>query len=114
MRARLRERGLPAGATCWFDDSDGPNPYPGMLAWADRIVCTPDSVNMLSEACATTASVFVADPHCVRGRIGGFLDALAGAGRVRRLDGPLDEFATQPLRETARVAAEVRQREALA
>ena len=114
MRARLRERCLPAGATCWFDDSDGPNPYPGMLAWADRIVCTPDSVNMLSEACATTAPVFVADPHCVRGRIGGFLDALAGAGRVRRLDGPLDAFATQPLRETARVAAEVRQRLALA
>src|SRR4249919_2464564 len=27
------------------DDSD--NPYAGLLAWADRIVCTADSVNML-------------------------------------------------------------------
>src|SRR5690606_14636048 len=114
LRERIRVRCAQAGASCWLDDGDGPNPYPGMLAWADRIVCTPDSVNMLSEACATTAPVFVADPHCVRGRIGGFLDALAGAGRVRALQGPLDAFAVRPLRETARVAAEVRQRLALA
>lgn len=113
-RVRLRERCVQAGATCWFDDGDGPNPYPGMLAWADRIVCTPDSVNMLSEACATTAPVFVADPHCVRGRVGGFLDALAGSGRVRAVQGNLDAFAVRPLRETARVAAEVRHRLGLA
>ena len=43
------------------DDADD-NPYPGLLAWADRIVCTPDSVNMLSEACATRVPVFVIDP----------------------------------------------------
>src|SRR3546814_7944957 len=54
-----------------------------------RIVCSPDSVNMLSEACATQVPVFVADPHCARGRIGGFLDALAGTGRVRALDGQI-------------------------
>ena len=114
LRERLRARCAHVGRRCWFDASDGPNPYPGMLAWADRIVCTPDSVNMVSEACATNAPVFVADPHCVRGRIGGFLDALAGAGRVRALHGPLDAFEVRPLRETARVAAEVRQRLALA
>ena len=114
MRARLRERCMQAGATRWIDDGDGPNPYPGMLGWADRIVCTPDSVNMLSEACATAAPVFVADPHCVRGRIGGFLDALAGAGRVRALQDDMDAFAVRPLRETGRVAAEVRHRLALA
>ena len=114
LRERLRARCGQVAGRCWLDDGDGPNPYPGMLAWADRIVCTPDSVNMLSEACATDAPVFVADPHCVRGRIGAFLDALAGARRVRALDGPLDPFEARPLRETARVAAEVRQRLALA
>lgn len=114
MRARLRQRCTESGATCWLEDSDGPNPYVGMLAWADRIVCSPDSVNMLSEACATAAPVFVADPHCVRGRIAGFLDTLAGIGRVRALDDRLDAFAVQPLRETARVATEVRHRLALA
>ena len=46
----------------WFDDSDGVNPYPGALAWADRIVVSPDSVNMVSEACATEVPVFVAEP----------------------------------------------------
>src|SRR5690606_7655347 len=114
LRERLRTRCAKVGGRCWLDDGDGPNPYPGMLAWADRIVCTPDSVNMLSEACATHAPVFVADPHCARGRIGAFLDALAGAGRVRALHGSLDAFEVRPLRETARVAAEVRQRLALA
>ena len=114
MRASLRERCTQTAMTCWLDDSDGPNPYPGMLAWADRIVSTPDSVNMLSEACATRAPVFVADPHCVRGRVAGFLDALAGAGRVRALDGSLAAFPATPLRETGRVAAEVRRRLGLA
>ena len=44
-----------------------------MLACADQVVCTPDSVNMLSEACATTAPVHVLEPACAGGRIGAFL-----------------------------------------
>ena len=44
-----------------------------------------------------------------------FVDALLGSGRARALDpaaGPLqvDPFPVEPLRETARVAAEVRAR----
>ena len=42
-------------ASVWADARDGANPYAGMLGWADRIVCSSDSVNMLSEACATRA-----------------------------------------------------------
>src|SRR4051794_36634242 len=40
----------------------GPNPYAGFLAWADAVVVTGDSVSMLSEALATAAPVFIADP----------------------------------------------------
>ena len=94
----------------WRDERDGPNPYAGLLAHADRIVCTPDSVNMLSEAAATPAPVFVWSAGVARGRLRIFLDALRASSRVRELDDALLPFAIEPLRETARVAAEVRRR----
>ncbi|MBD9479170.1 mitochondrial fission ELM1 family protein [Pseudoxanthomonas sp. PXM02] len=97
-------------AVLWCGPSDGPNPYAGLLAWADRIVCTPESVNMVSEACGTRVPVQVFEPDRVTGRPRHFLDALLGLGRIRPLaDGPAP-FAGDPLRETARVAAEVRAR----
>ncbi len=86
------------------------NPYPGLLAWADRIVCSPDSVNMVSEACATRVPVHVFDPGRVRGRPRAFLDALLARGRIRAMDGALLPFDVAPLRETARVAAILRER----
>src|SRR3546814_14692136 len=94
----------------WRDDGDGPNPYPGLLAWADRIVCSADSVNMVSEACATRAPVFVFEPGRVTGRPRRFLDALLARGRIRAMDATLAAFDVEPLRETERVAAEIRGR----
>ena len=94
----------------WRDERDGPNPYASLLAHADRIVCTPDSVNMLSEAAATLAPVFAWSTGIVRGRLRMFLDALLASRRVRELDDDLAPFAAEPLRETARVAAEVQRR----
>ena len=95
---------------CWLSAEDGENPYPGLLAFADRIACTADSVNMVSEACATTAPVFVFDPAHVDGRPRRFLDALLARGRIRPLDATLLPFEAAPLRETARLAGEVRKR----
>jgi len=94
--------------TIW--DGQGLNPYAGLLGWADAIVCTPDSVNMLSEACATRVPVHVLDPQLADGRLRRFVDALAAADRIRATDGALASFPVAPLRETARVAAEIRRR----
>lgn len=94
----------------WRDARDGDNPYAGLLGHAQRIICTPDSVNMLSEAAATLAPVFVWSAHLASGRLRVFLDALQASGRVRDVDDTLADFAAEPLRETARVAAEVRRR----
>jgi uncharacterized protein len=106
----LRQRlGATPGFT-WLGAEDGPNPYPGLLAWADRIVCSPDSVNMVSEACATPVPVFVFDPQRATGRVRVFLDALLQRGRIHVMDAMLDAFDVKPLRETARVAEEVRVR----
>ncbi|MEN5208517.1 mitochondrial fission ELM1 family protein [Stenotrophomonas terrae] len=97
----------------WADGGDGSNPYAGLLGWADRIVCTPDSVNLLSEACATRVPVSVLLGERAQERMAHFQRALRERGRL--LDG-LAAFdadlslAVAPLRETTRIAAEVKLR----
>jgi mitochondrial fission protein ELM1 len=81
-----------------------------LLGWADRIVATADSVNMLSEACASFAPVFALGRERLDGRPRGFVERLRELGRVRDADAELEPFAVEPLRETARVAAIVRER----
>lgn len=110
VREALHDRYGPGPGLAWREDGDGRNPYPGLLAWADRIVCSPDSVNMVSEACATRAPVFVFEPGRVTGRPRRFLEALLASGRIRAMDIGLAAFEVEPLRETARVAAEIERR----
>ncbi len=110
LRDALRHRYVETPHVLWLGAEDGDNPYAGMLGWADRIVCSPDSVNMISEACATYVPVFVFDPARVRGRPRRFLDSLLIRGRIRAMDSTLAPFDVQPLRETARIADELRQR----
>jgi mitochondrial fission protein ELM1 len=57
--------------------------------------------------------VFVWSAEIASGRLRLFLDALRASGRVRDLDDALPPFAAEPLRETARVAADVVKRLAL-
>jgi len=110
VRDALHARYGHGGGLAWRGEGDGPNPYPGLLAWADRIVCSADSVNMVSEACATRAPVYVFEPGRVQGRPRRFLDTLLARGRVRAMEHALAPFDVEPLRETARVAGEIRQR----
>ena len=110
VRVLLREKLAGVPGVAWRDERDGANPYAGLLGWADRIVCTADSVNMLSEAAATDAPVFVLGTEGLRGRPRQFVDRLRELGRVRPFDEALQPFATTALRETARVAGEVRAR----
>jgi mitochondrial fission protein ELM1 len=95
----------PLGADVW--DGTGDNPYFGMLALADAIVVTTDSVSMVSEAVATRAPVLLATLPGRSRRIGLFLDGLVGDGRARRFAGRLDSWPVQPLDDTATVAAEM-------
>jgi len=107
QRTRIRDAfaGLPG--VVWTDSTDGANPYPGILGWADRLVVTPDSVNMLSEACATGRPVhtFVSKP--LPEKLARFHQELRSAGLLHDIDATT--AATQmPLRETAAIAREVR------
>lgn len=106
LRAMAHARGR-----FWAGPADGANPYPGFLAHADALVVTPDSVNMLSEACATQAPVYVLPPVKISGKLERFLAALIASGRVQRL-GALELKRQQviPFRETEALAAEVARR----
>lgn len=105
-RERLR-------ATCvhfWNGAADGENPYQGYLAAADRIAVTPDSVNMLSEACATGKPVFTLLPESARGKLTGLHAELRAQGWLHALDANVDFSTLQqppPLRELAAVASKV-------
>lgn len=89
----------------WGDG--GPNPYAGMLAWADAVVVTGDSVSMLSESLATAAPVFIADPGGLGPRHRRLHDSLLAAGQVRLLADAPAPFPRDALDETGRVAAAI-------
>ena len=110
LRQVLRQRYAGTPGVAWLGAEDGENPYAGLLAWADRIVCSPDSVNMVTEACATGVPVHVFDPGLAHGRVRRFLDSLLAIDRIRAMDTMLSPFDVEPLRETARIAAEIRER----
>ncbi|MGB4859260.1 MAG: mitochondrial fission ELM1 family protein [Dokdonella sp.] len=88
----------------WAGPDDGGNPYAGILAWSDRLIVTPDSVNMLSEACATGRPVWTYAPKPIIGKLAGFHAELIGAGYLRALGDTHPRPAVAPLRETAAVA----------
>jgi hypothetical protein len=89
----------------------GENPYLSILAAADAIVATGDSISMLSEALATAAPILIADLPATAGpRHRAFHRSLIDAGHARPWAGRLDMFARAPLDETARIADAIRAR----
>ena len=91
--------------------STGENPYFGMLALADLIVVTQDSVSMISEAAATTAP----GDGCAAARQswrrqGLFLKPLMDEDRVRPFEGRFSTWPVSPLNDTPEAAAEMRRR----
>jgi len=106
--AILRER--LAGAPVYIWDGTGENPYFGMLALADSIIVTEDSVSMTSEAIATGKPVYVAQLEGESRRIRRFHKMLMADGITRRFDGSVATWRYDPPDDTARAAAKIRQR----
>ncbi len=108
VRAALETALLPLGAWIW--NMQGENPYLGMLACADAIIVTNDSVSMISEAVATAVPVMVAALPGRSRRIGLFVHTMRQAGRVRWYGGRLEDWRTQALDDTPAVAEAMRRR----
>ena len=107
MRRQIKQA-LGDRAQVWMDDGDGPNPYAGVIAWADRLVVTPDSANLISEAAATRAPVWIAVPRYNRGRIQHLVAKAIDSGRARSLGPEGTPWPIEPWRESARVAERLR------
>lgn len=101
----LSEALMPLGAYVW--DGDGDNPYFGILALADAIIVTMDSVSMVSEAVATPAPVMLAKLPGRSRRNSLFIDGMLAEGRVREFAGRLEVWPVKPLDDTAEAAAEM-------
>lgn len=110
LRKAAREAFVGIPCQQWHNPTDGVNPYAGFLAWADAIIATPDSVNLLSEAAATRVPVWTFTAHPINGKVGRFVEALHARGRIRFLGDSAAPGSIIPLRETARVATEIRAR----
>jgi uncharacterized protein len=106
--AILRARLGAVGAEVW--DGTGPNPYFAYLALADVIVVTCDSVNMVSEACATGKPVYVIELEGGSPKFRSFLDGLYKDGLARPFTGSLAAWEHPPFDDTAETAAEVARR----
>lgn len=107
---QLREALQGSPSLLWTGAADGPNPYAGLLGWAEAVVCTADSSNLLSEACATRVPVRALFEAQAQGRAAALLAGLRDRGRLLP-PGTLQVGATvTPLRETERVAALLRER----
>ncbi len=88
-------------------DGAGENPYTGMLALADAIVVTGDSVNMVSEAAGTGKPVYTVALEGGSAKFAQFHQTMQDAGLTRPFSGTLDDWRTTPPDDTARAAAAV-------
>jgi len=107
-RAALHGAIAPGGGWMW--DMQGDNPYFGLLALADAIVVTEDSVSMVSEAAATRAPVLLAGLPGRSRRIRLFNRYLQEDGRIRPFAGRLETWPVTPVDDTQAAGDEVRRR----
>lgn len=105
LRRALHDALAARGGFCW--DGSGENPYFSMLALADRIVVTGDSVSMIGDAVATGAPVHVIEPLVQRRKIRAFVTALEKAGAVRVWRGPFEDWRYAPINSTPMVARRI-------
>ncbi len=92
-------------------DGAGDNPYASMLALADAVLVTGDSANMVGEATATGAPVYVFEPTGGGSKkLTGGIDALERAGAVRRFNGKIENFSYAPIDSSGVIAREIAER----
>jgi mitochondrial fission protein ELM1 len=100
-----------AGNLGWFWDGRGENPYFGILALADRLIVTGDSISMISEALVTGRPVHVLALEGQGKRHDAFLTRVVSEGFVSPIDGDdLDWSFTGrgPIDSTAEPARRIR------
>lgn len=102
-----------AGFPRFLWDGSGENPYPAMLAHADRFVVTADSINMSGEPAATGRPIHLFTPTGGSAKFQRFHGALARHGVTRPLPDEvtaLDDWSYAPLYAAADIATAIAER----
>lgn len=88
-------RHLPDSIYIW--DGEGDNPYFGLLGLANALLVTCDSVSMISEACATTANVYLYKLDGSYPKFDHFHASLITSKRVKWWKGEIKRETVKPL-----------------
>lgn len=91
-------------------DDTGENPYFAMLAWADYILVTEDSVSMASDAATTGKPVYVIPLAGKSPKFDKFHNGLQQAGITRTFTGKLETWTYEPLRDAQKIAKAIKSR----
>lgn len=105
---RLRARLAAVPSQVW--DLTGDNPYFGYLGLADHVIVSPDSISMVSEACATGKPVHLLPLTGGTAKFHAFHANMQAKGYTKALGDRLQTWTYPPLDDTARVAEEIRRR----
>ena len=89
-------------------DGAGENPYLAFLGFADAIVVTSDSVNMVTEAAGTGKPVYVEFLPGSSRRIARFHSFMREAGATRPFNGRLESWSYKPINDTELIASVIR------
>ena len=92
---------------CMIATNDQPNPYPGILAMADAVIVTSDSVNMASEAASTGKPVLIAYWRAETGRIAKFHQTMQDSNHTAPLTQLLPAGPFVPLDESAMIRQQI-------
>ena len=90
--------------------NDQPNPYPGVLAMADAVIVTSDSVNMASEAASTGKPVMIAYWRAETGRIAKFHKTMQDSNHTAPLTPLLPARSFVPLDESDKIRQQINAR----
>ena len=91
----------------WSDENN--NPYLALLGFSKYLICTSDSVSMISEAISSMNPVYIFRLRSSKSknRIEDFNDFVISKGFARELDWKLDEFKHDYTNETAIIAEKI-------
>lgn len=90
-------------------DNTGENPYHAMLAYADHIIVTEDSVSMISDAGTTGKPVSVVPLEGTSKRFTLFHNHMRDLGVTRPFEGNVHDWHYEPLNDAQIIADQVKQ-----
>jgi uncharacterized protein len=108
IRAALAEAVAQGRAFVW--DGSGDNPYLAILALAEAVLITGDSVNMIGESAMSGAPIHIIETTGGHPKMTWFIDRMIAEGAARRWTGAIERFSYEPIDATPQIARGIAER----